>query len=161
MHLKGTFNSILIIPWSWTFWICTTLLSRHKYVQFCWVLSHIDIQNNKRADRAAKAALNEIPSNMTIPFSDYKPYIHTYVRKKWHDFWDNQTENKLPSDVGHCPVEVIDVRNLSFPVLELDIHTWHTCTSWWWGGGTHQSVSRVRSVSQWVASLCIVLNTSI
>ena len=71
-----------------------TQLSRHKYVTLCWVPSHVGIE---RADKAAKAVLNEIPFNMTIPFSDYEPCIHTYVRKKWHDIWDNQTENKLHS----------------------------------------------------------------
>ena len=75
----------------------TTLWSRHKYVKVCWVPSHLGIQGNERADKSAKAAMNELPSIMTIPFSDYKPYIHTYIRKKWLDFWDNKLENKCHS----------------------------------------------------------------
>ena len=135
---KGLFHNV---PDSYTFCICVyslsclqtieqlnivldilnmynTLLSGDKYVKFCCLPSHVGIQGNKRADKAAKAALNEIPSNMTIPFSDYKPYIRTYIRKKWRDFWDNQTENKLHSvQPGRNRREEL----FWFPVLGLDI----------------------------------------
>ena len=61
--------------------------SLSKLVKFCWVPSHVGIQGNERADTAAKAALNEPLSFMTLPFSDYKPYIKEYIRKKWSEFW--------------------------------------------------------------------------
>ena len=73
----------------------TTLWSRHKYVKFAGY--HVGIQGNEQADKSAKAAMNDLPSIMTIPFSDYEPYIHTYIRKKWLDFLDNQLENKFHS----------------------------------------------------------------
>ena len=34
-------------------------LSGHKDIVFCWVLSHIGIQGNERADVLAKAALDK------------------------------------------------------------------------------------------------------
>ena len=39
-----------------------TLWYIHKYETFCWVPSHVGIQGNERADKAAKAALSELPS---------------------------------------------------------------------------------------------------
>ena len=120
--------------------------------------SHVCIQGNERTDKAAKAALNEIPSNVTVPFSDYKPYIHTYVRKKWHDFWDNQIENKLHSvqpALGYWPLSCRSNRREELVFSRLRIGHSYLTHSHLLVGDTPQSVFRVRNVSQWITSLFI------
>ena len=50
------------------------------------------IRGNELADAAAKAALNERLTIMTLPYSD-----ESYIRGKWSDFWATQIHNKLNS----------------------------------------------------------------
>ena len=49
------------------------------------------------ADAAAKAALNEELTIMTLPYSDFKPLVKRFIRGKWSDFWATQINNKLHS----------------------------------------------------------------
>ena len=47
----------------------------NKIVLFCWVPSHVGIRGNELADAAAKAALNERLTIMTLPYSDIKSMV--------------------------------------------------------------------------------------
>ena len=69
----------------------------NKTVLFCWVPSHVGIRGNELADAAAKAALNERLTIMTLPYSDFKPLVKRFIRGKWSDFWVTQINNKLHS----------------------------------------------------------------
>ena len=55
------------------------------------------IRGNELADAAAKAALNETLTIMTLPYSDFKPLVKRFIRGKWSDFWATQINNKLHS----------------------------------------------------------------
>ena len=63
----------------------------NKTVLFCWVPSHVGIRGNELADAAAKAALNERLTIMTLPL------VKRFVRGKWSNFWATQIHNKLHS----------------------------------------------------------------
>ena len=79
---------------------CSALIN--KTVLFCWVPSHVGIRGNELgirgnelADAAAKAALNERLTIMTLPYSDF--LVKRFIRGKWSDFWATQINNKLHS----------------------------------------------------------------
>ena len=57
--------------------------------------SHMGIVGNERADLAAKHALDDHITEMTIPFSDFKPHIYNYLKNSWQKSWDLETNNKL------------------------------------------------------------------
>ena len=89
----------------------------NKTVLFCWVPSHVGIRGNELADAAAKAALNETLTIMTLPYSDFKPLVKRFIRGKWSDFWATQINNKLHSvqphwDVDHCQIEIVAENSL-------------------------------------------------
>ena len=62
----------------------------HKTVIFCWLPSHMGISGNKRADSAAKAALQKDVSNCLISYTDTYQYISQYVRDMWQREWDSK-----------------------------------------------------------------------
>ena len=76
-----------------------TKMAKWLYVAvlFCWVPSHVGIQGNELADAAAKAALNQTLTIMTLPYSDFKHLVKRFIRGKWSDFWATQINNKLYS----------------------------------------------------------------
>ena len=73
----------------------------NKTVLFCWIPSHVGIRGNELADAAAKAALNETLTIMTLPYSDFKPLVKRFIRGKWSDFWATQINNKLGRTVSN------------------------------------------------------------
>ena len=54
---------------------------------------HAGIQQNKRADRAAKKALNCNVETCLIPCSDLKPLIATHIKNKCQHEWDENINN--------------------------------------------------------------------
>ena len=56
--------------------------------------SHIGVQGNERADKAAKKALQAHISNTKIPYTNLKP-LNEFILKKWQKSWDDQTQKKL------------------------------------------------------------------
>ena len=67
-------------------------LSKNNSIILTWIPSHIGIQGNERADRAAKKST--CISNTKIPYTDLKP-LNKFILKKWQKSWDDQTQNNL------------------------------------------------------------------
>ena len=70
-------------------------LSKNNNIIFTWIPSHISIQGNEKADKAAKKPLQIDMCKSKIPYTDLKPTIKKFISDKWQKSWDNQTQNKL------------------------------------------------------------------
>ena len=69
-------------------------LSKNNSIILTWIPSHIGIQGNERADKAAKKHFRHIyPIQNSI--HHLKLLIHKFILKKWQKSWDDQTQNKL------------------------------------------------------------------
>ena len=117
---------------------CSALIN--KTVLFCWVPSHVGIRGNELADAAAKAALNEELTIMTLPYSDFKPLVKRFIRGKWSDFWATQINNKLHSvqpTLGCGSLSNRDRRREQLVLCRLRLgHTYTTQVLTAWGGPT-------------------------
>ena len=69
----------------------------HKQTSFCWLPSHVGIRGNEKADKAAMSALALEPSNLKLPYTDFKPAINKYLLNKWQLVWNTAVDNKLHS----------------------------------------------------------------
>ena len=66
-----------------------------KEVVFCWIPSHMGIQGNERADKAAKEALSKDVTECLVSYTDARQYISEHVKKLWQTEWDLAVNNKL------------------------------------------------------------------
>ena len=69
----------------------------HKQIIFCWLLSHVGIRGNEKANKAAKSALSLQSSNLKLPYANFKPAINKYLLNKWQLVWNTAVDNKLHS----------------------------------------------------------------
>ena len=53
-----------------------------------WIPSHVGLYGNSAADAAAKAAPNHATSEGTIPYSDFKSAVNSYMLSCWQQSWD-------------------------------------------------------------------------
>ena len=69
---------------------------KQKCVKFCWVPSHVGIQDNERADKAAKLAIVERQiTNISLPYKDLYSSIDMKVKAKALQTWLNISNSKL------------------------------------------------------------------
>ncbi len=83
----------------------TTLGSLGIHMVFFWIPGHIGIKGNEKVDRAAKTAVNLEVEDLSLPYSDFRPYICKHIRSQWQLSWDTQTGNKLDEihqKIGLC-----------------------------------------------------------
>ena len=72
-----------------------TLLRQRVNVSFCWIPSHIGIEGNELADKAAKrAASRGAVYNQEIPEADLKACIKRRIKQKWAESWQNISDNR-------------------------------------------------------------------
>lgn len=71
------------------------LIEKGIIIVFIWLPSHIGIRGNAEVDIAAKSALTLNVSSTSVPFSDFKPLITTFLHNRWQNIWDSETNNKL------------------------------------------------------------------
>ena len=65
--------------------------------KLCFVGYFIGIRGNKKADSAAKSALNFPCFKVGIPYIDFKQHINQYIISPWQDDWNGVVSNKLHS----------------------------------------------------------------
>jgi hypothetical protein len=46
-------------------------------------------------DQKAKNTVDDLVSNCSIPYTDFKPLIMKYILQRWQGSWDQQIYNKL------------------------------------------------------------------
>jgi len=63
----------------------THLTNNGKTIIFCWILSHINIPVNEKADAAAKSPLSLPITNMKIPAHDLISRISKFSLEEWQD----------------------------------------------------------------------------
>ena len=68
-----------------------------KKTVFCWVPSHTGIKGNKKADSAAKSALELPRAKVGVPYNDFKHCINQYIFSTWQDDWNGAILNNLHS----------------------------------------------------------------
>ena len=66
---------------------------------FCWLPSHIGINGNEEADKAAKEALSLDVLPFKVSYSDFKPLINVFIQDVWQRSWCDPL-NKPPSRTG-------------------------------------------------------------
>ena len=66
------------------------LLKSGYAITFVWVPSHIGIAGNTVVDACAKAALSLQMTMSTVPYSDFKPLIGTYIQSLWQTSWNGE-----------------------------------------------------------------------
>ena len=100
-------------------------LSKNNNIIFTWIPSHIGLQRNEKADKAAKKALQIDMCKSKIP--DLKPTIKKFISDKWQKSWDNQTQNKLheiQESIGEWPTGYRSIRREEVILARLRIgHT--------------------------------------
>ena len=70
-------------------------LSFGKSIVFCWIPSHVGIHGNEEADLAAKKSLSLHPSNLKLPYTDFKSNVNKFIVSKWQSSWNDVLFNKL------------------------------------------------------------------
>jgi len=82
--------------------LITEILQLHDFlatsqfeVVFCWLPGHVGIRGNSLADSAAKAAHGISVSTMSVPYSDSKQNITSYIKSLRQNKWDTEIHNKL------------------------------------------------------------------
>ena len=69
----------------------------HKQTIFCWLPSHVGIRGDENADKAAQSALSLQPSNLKLPYTDFKPAINKNLLNNWQLVWNTAVDNKIYS----------------------------------------------------------------
>ena len=65
----------------------STLITACKTLAFMWIPGHSGIEGNNNADETAKRATAQPPQFITIPYTDWYPYIRTTTYQLWAERW--------------------------------------------------------------------------
>ena len=104
-------------------------LIHSKKVIFCWILSHVGIQGNDKANSLAKAAINKTPNkNIKTPYIDLKLKIKQ-ITKKWQQLWDENPHNKLFQIQPILKERKLDPNNTRREETTLTMHWTHSTDS--------------------------------
>ena len=76
---------------------CVFLNIANKDIIFCCVPSHVGIKGNKKADSAAKSALDLPHAQVGVPYTEFKHLISQYIFSTWQEDWNGAVANKLHS----------------------------------------------------------------
>lgn len=71
------------------------LLKSGTELCFMWVPSHVGLSGNSAADASAKDALSLPSTRGAVPYSDFKPLVHSHILSRWQQSWNTKTNNKL------------------------------------------------------------------
>lgn len=68
-----------------------------KNMNICFFLipSHVGIEGNEEADRAASTFSQRLVDTHILPYTDHKHILKTSLRRKWQSEWDRLEHNKL------------------------------------------------------------------
>ncbi|ESN91340.1 hypothetical protein HELRODRAFT_165364 [Helobdella robusta] len=67
--------------------INTHMTINNNKIKLVWIPSHIGIEGNEKADKAANLAHRLPISNIPIPYSDIKVIINQYMASMWQQEW--------------------------------------------------------------------------
>ena len=76
---------------------CFFLNNANKDIIIFCVPSHVGIRGNKKADSAAKSALDLPRAKVGVPYTDLNYIINQYIFSTWQDDWNGAVANKLHS----------------------------------------------------------------
>lgn len=65
------------------------------WVKLVWVPSHVGIDGNELADKAAAESLNQGSQVEQIPYQDLRPHLKKLIYQQWQTEWKQMTSNKL------------------------------------------------------------------
>ena len=60
----------------------------NKKVVLAWVLSHVGIKGNEKADELAKQALNFNVLDLKVPYTDLKVNVNIVFKQRWQAQWN-------------------------------------------------------------------------
>ena len=82
-------NEWMNIPWlgCWSESVCYFVLGTHPPI--------LVLEVTKKADSAAKSALELPHAKVGVPYTDFKHWISQYILSTWQDDWNGAVANKL------------------------------------------------------------------
>lgn len=107
-------------------YLASVVQGRGYTLRLCWVPSHVGIHGNESADRAAASAQGNDVTPFEIPLGDLGLQLKKDINRKWQDFWETQTSNKLNTVKPYIGKSVQHFQNRLHEVLSSRLRVGHT-----------------------------------